>query len=123
MGKQEGAGRPEITIDWDEVESLVKAGCSGIEVSAQFGIHHDTLYDRCVKEKKMSWSDYSAKMKAKGDILLHQKQFEVALEGDKTMLVWLGKQRLAQRDKFDYDHTTGGEKIGVIVLPQKEDKK
>lgn len=31
--------------------------------------------------------------------MLRAKQFEVALGGDKTMLIWLGKQRLGQSEK------------------------
>lgn len=32
---------------------------------------------------------------------LRRKQFEVAMAGNVPMLIWLGKQRLGQRDKMD----------------------
>lgn len=114
MGKQPGAGRPEITIDWEKVNKLLQAGCKGTEVAANIGIHADTLYIQCEKKFGVNFTDYSAKQRGNGDSLLRTKQFSVALKGDKTMLVWLGKQRLAQRDKFDHDHTTGGEKIQTV---------
>lgn len=32
---------------------------------------------------------------------LRRKQIEMALKGDRTMLIWLGKQRLGQKDKHE----------------------
>lgn len=39
--------------------------------------------------------------KANGRISLRRKQFELAMKGDRTMLVWLGKNMLGQSDKVD----------------------
>lgn len=94
------AGRPYITIDWKVVDSLLEAGCKGYGISAYIGIHHDTLYDRCVKEKGMSFSDYSAKMRAKGDSMLEVAQFKNAMNGNTSMQIWLGKQRLGQKEQI-----------------------
>lgn len=53
---------------------------------------------------KMQWQEYLQQCKASGDSLLREKQFEVAMNGDKTMLVWLGKQRLNQTEKQTIQH-------------------
>jgi len=45
----------------------------------------------------------------------------VAMSGDKTMLVWLGKQRLGQTEKQQTDVTTGGEKLQIVL--SKDDQK
>ena len=89
---------PHINIDWDKVDRLLEAGCNGEQVAARFGIHADTLYRRTEKDKGVSFAAYQRQKRANGDSLLAQKQMEVAMKGDKTMLLWLGKQRLGQRD-------------------------
>jgi hypothetical protein len=102
---KEKSGRPRIFIDWEKVKNLLLADCTGVEIAGYFGVHPDTLYDRCVMENNISFSDYSHQYKHKGDSLLRATQFEAAIKDkDKTMLVWLGKQRLGQRDRHDVNH-------------------
>ena len=96
-------GRPKYVIDWSLVDELLEADCEGTEVAAYLGIAADTLYDRCVKENGVIFSAYLREKKAKGNTTLKQKQYETAMDGDKTMLIWLGKNRLNQRDKLDHD--------------------
>ena len=114
------AGRAEITIDWKQVENLLMAGCSGAEIAASLGMHPETLYDRVVKEFKISFTDYSYKYKQKGDSLLKAKQFESAIK-DKNipMQIWLGKQRLGQKDKTDLE-VNSVSKVHIEV-PKKPD--
>ena len=95
-------GRPVIPIDWKVVENLLQADCSGSQIASYLGISDDTLYGRVQKEKGMIFSAYSLIFKQKGDSLLKVKQFESAIS-DKNiaMQIWLGKQRLGQRDKSE----------------------
>lgn len=97
-------------IDFKIVDKLLEAGCLGTEIAGYFGVHEDTLYLRTQSEKKMTFTQYSAQKRSKGDSFLRSKQFEIALLGDKTMLVWLGKTRLGQREMNDLtelkDHIT-----------------
>lgn len=47
--------------------------------------------------------------------LLHQRQFGAAMAGDRTMLVWLGKQKLGQMDRMATEHSgPGGQPIEVM---------
>ena len=108
---KKSVGRPQVKIDWKKVNKLMEAGCSGGEISGHLGIHSDTLYRRCVTDNGAEFSEYIKQFKAKGDTLLRKKQFELALEGDKSMLIWLGKNRLGQSDKAAVDHTSMGEAI------------
>lgn len=93
--------RPSKEIDWNKVDRYLQAQCDGTGIAALLGIHPDTLYLRCQAEKKMGFSEYSALKRGEGKELLRAKQFAVAMEGDKTMLVWLGKQYLNQKDKSE----------------------
>jgi len=101
--------RPKANIDWKIVDSLLEASCEGTEIAAYLGIDNDTLYKRCKLDNKMGFSEYLQQKKAKGDTLLKTKQFKVAMDGDKAMLIWLGKQRLNQRDKHELNHKNNGE--------------
>lgn len=94
-------GRKKAVIDWRRVDKLLEAGCNGVEISANLGIHSNTLYERCKVDNKCDFSDYAATKRASGDSLLRTAQFKAAMAGDKSMLIWLGKQRLNQTDKKD----------------------
>jgi hypothetical protein len=97
-------GRPKTNIDWNKVNGYLQAQCDGVGIAGLLGIHPNTLYRLCEEKYKISFSEYSAQKKAEGKELLRAKQFQVAMEGDKTMLVWLGKQYAGQRDKIDNEH-------------------
>lgn len=96
-------GRLEYPINWEKVDELLTAGCTGGEIAAHFGIHPETLYDRTAKKYNKPFSEYSYEMRQKGDSLLRQAQFDKALgrnkDADNTMMVWLGKNRLKQSDQ------------------------
>ena len=97
--------RPKVNIDWNTVDKLLEADCEGTEIAAQLGINPLTLYKRCEQDNKLSFSKYLQEKKASGNSLLKAKQFSIAMSGDKTMLIWLGKQRLGQKEKQDISHT------------------
>lgn len=92
-------GRPQVKIDWDKVNSLLVAGCSGAEICGYLGIGESALFTHCQAEKGMLFSNYARQFYQKGDSILRAKQFEKASKGDNSMLIWLGKNRLKQRDK------------------------
>ena len=47
---------------------------------------------------------------------------ELAMEGNVTMLIWLGKQRLGQRDRLDTEHSgSEGGPIPVIIMPSADE--
>lgn len=95
----------KVVIDWDRVSDLLRAGCSGVGISGLLGIHENTLYLRCQKELRMDFVALRQQKVAEGNSLLEEKQFKAAMEGDRTMLIWLGKQRLNQTDKSDSTQT------------------
>ncbi len=92
-------GRPLIAIDWNIVEKELMAGASGTQIAAGLGVCPDTLYDRCYTENGVNFSQYSAEKKSKGERLIHAAQYNLAVnKGNATMLIWLGKQRLGQKE-------------------------
>lgn len=95
-------GRQVKPIDWDLVDELLLSGCPGTEIAPHFDMHVHTFYDRVLIEKGVLFTEYSIEKRSKGDSLLRNVQFNKALgisdKGDNTMLVWLGKNRLNQRE-------------------------
>lgn len=93
------SGFQRIELDWKKIDFLIEAGCSGYEIAAQLGVHHDTVYNRLAEHYGESFSDYSAKKRSKGDANIKVVQYQKALKGDNHMLIWLGKNRLKQKDR------------------------
>jgi len=91
-------GRKVIPIDWSVVDKCLMTGSSGVQTAAFIGITDETLYNRCRKEHGVDFSIYLLKQKQKGNSLLLGKQYQVAMGGNVTMLIWLGKQRIGQTD-------------------------
>jgi len=94
-------GRTKIMIDWRRVSRYLQAQCNGVGIAGILGIDDKTLYRRCLEDNKITFAEFSATKKAEGRELLKAKQFDTAMSGDRTMLVWLGKQLLGQRDQVE----------------------
>ncbi len=96
-------GRPRAEIDWKVVDDLLISGCSGREVAAYIGLNPQTIYENCVHKFGISFSEYSTQKYSKGDSILRAQQYAKALgktdKGDNTLLIWLGKNRLKQRER------------------------
>lgn len=90
--------RPEKPIDWDKVDQLLMAGCHGTEIASYFNMHPNTFYTKLETNYKCGFTEFSALKKSHGDALLRNVQFEKALDKDNTMMIWLGKQRLGQKE-------------------------
>lgn len=63
------------------------------EVDAAFGVTvpHDG--------NRLSFHDAFAAFSAGGRVSIRRKQYELAMDGDRAMLTWLGKQYLGQSDQ------------------------
>ena len=119
--------RPKSVIDWKKVNRMLEEGCLGTEVAAYLGVTPETFYDRVKDKFGICFSQYMQEKKSAGDSFLRSKQFQIALEGDKTMLIWLGKQRLKQREPKDNisekDAQLIVKAISYAELAKKEDDK
>ena len=91
--------RPRKTVDEAKIIELASKGHTLKGIAAFCGISYDTLHRRfaasCEKGEELC------------NDALRVKQIERALAGSDTMLIWLGKQRLGQRDKQELTGTGG----------------
>ena len=90
--------RPEKPIDWELVDKLLLAGCNGTQICPYFNMHYNTFYNRFQDHHGIGFSDYQCIKRSQGDSMLLTAQFDKAVSGDNTMLVWLGKNRLEQKE-------------------------
>jgi hypothetical protein len=119
-------GRKKIEVNWVKVESMAMAGANGKQIAAALGIHYDTLVTACKRDNNSLFSDYLQTKREKGNNLLLAKQYDLAMNGDRGMLIWLGKQRLNQSDKKEITQENIGQLVEVhfdtpeIKLPTSE---
>ena len=92
-------GRPQKPIDWEQVDKLCAIQCTGEEIASFIGVNYDTLNNRCGEEKGVAFSEYFEQKRGMGKIALRRRQYQKAVGGNTTMLIWLGKQYLGQKDQ------------------------
>lgn len=92
-------GRDKKIIPPEDVYKLAQLGCKNHEISAWFGIDENTLT-----------YNFSAELTKGRESLkqsLRQAQIRLALSGNATMLIWLGKNILGQSENpLDSDANT-----------------
>jgi len=120
---KKGAGRPQKEIDWDIVYRCLEAGCNGVQVAAYVGVHADTLYHAVKRKFDMNFSDFSAQYSSKGEVMLGLKQFQEAMKGDRGMLIWLGKQRLGQKENHAHqvEHSGTMTQLRIVHFGDSDD--
>lgn len=98
MSEPKKTGRPRKEVDWDKVDKMCAIHCTGEEQASLLDMSYDTLERRCREEKGVSFAEYFKQKAADGKMSLRRKQFTTAMDGNTTMLVWLGKNWLGQSD-------------------------
>jgi len=86
-------GRPKKKLDYDLIARLSSIQCTQEEIALTLGVCRETL-ERDAEFCRI----YKTKIN-EGKASLRRMQWQAANDGDKTMLVWLGKQYLSQSDK------------------------
>jgi hypothetical protein len=84
---------------WDQLDALI-IWASQEYCAEKLGISVDSLA-RKLKEKGYGFAEYKRKRQEPMRINLLKKQYDVAMSGNVSMLIWLGKQHLGQSDKAE----------------------
>ena len=82
--------RPRKKIDKEKLKQLAAIGLSSGEMAAVLDCSIDTLERRYMAVMETGRQMRNASLK--------RKQYELATNGNATMLIWLGKQYLGQQD-------------------------
>lgn len=101
--KELKAGRHKIEFDLEILKGLAEIQCTYQEIAAVFNVSTETI------ERRMKNDTVFCALVKKGyetgKTSLRRKQYEKAIGGNTTMLIWLGKQYLGQTDKQDVNAT------------------
>jgi len=85
-----GRGANRKVVPPDDVYKLAALGCTIEEICEWFQVKPDTL--------KYNFAEYIAKGRADLKHRLRRAQIKTALDGNATLLIWLGKNILGQSD-------------------------
>ena len=84
--------RPRKGIDLELVEKLAVMHCTNTEIASVVGCDVTLL-------SKPRYIDAIQRGKDRGKMTLRRKQYEMAMNGNCVMLIWLGKQILGQMER------------------------
>lgn len=98
MAEQNKGGRPKIDLDLEQLADYVSIFCTKEECAKLMGCSEDTIDRRLKEETGEGFAAFFEKHSADGKSSLRRAQLKAARNGNATMLVWLGKQYLGQKD-------------------------
>jgi len=90
-----------VELDWKLLDSILMFKASLEDCADICGCSSRTITRNIEKEKGMTFSEYRTRKMAKVRTNLASKQYQVAMSGNVSMLIWLGKQWLGQKDKHE----------------------
>lgn len=94
-------GRPRKEVDFRMLDELCQIHCTAEEICAILDLDMETLNKRIREQTGRTFKAYFDRASAGGRASLRRKQFEMALDGDRMLLMWLGKQVLNQSEKSE----------------------
>ena len=86
-------GAPNKVLNAGMIQIMAMKGLTQEDIAAVLGCSADTIY--------RNYAGAFAIGRQKCMSSLRRKQFEMAMKGDRTMLVWLGKNLLGQKDRHE----------------------
>ncbi|MDD4817316.1 MAG: hypothetical protein PHI85_05040 [Victivallaceae bacterium] len=90
-------GRPRKELDYTLIKKLASLHCTQDEIASVLEVSTRTL----LRDEK--FCQLYKNGLDNGRIALRRSQFKKALSGDTSMLIWLGKQLLGQKDHIKND--------------------
>jgi AraC-like DNA-binding protein len=108
-------GRPKISVDFETIDKLMAIQCTGEEIASVLNVSYDTLEKRIKEEYGLSFTEYFSQKSGVGRASLRRRQFQLAESGNPTMLVWLGKQWLNQKDRSEIDTNYQTDKLDMLI--------
>lgn len=116
MDEPNTGGRPRKEIDIEELIRAVEIHCTREECAHLFDMDEDTLTTRIQEHGYEGFSAFYKRHQSEGKRSLRRAQWEAAVEDKQpTMLVWLGKQYLGQKDTQYIAGTEGSPPLNVTV--------
>lgn len=112
-------GRPATEIDWEKFDYMCFLQCTLTEIAALHGVTIDTIHARVKATWGMSFSEYYEMHAARSQRAIRQAQLKAALNGNSALLIWLGKQKLGQKEKQEITGVDGAPIKTELVVERK----
>ena len=100
MGKRGPQKKP---VDSDRLLALAQIHCTHEEIAAVMGMSLRTFQERLEEHPELH--AIIDKGRDEGKASLRRAQWKSALSGDRTMMIWLGKNHLGQSDIQKIEHS------------------
>jgi len=117
-------GRPKIEFDekdWKLIDVACQYKHSEQGIADLLDCSLDTLVRRIKEQYGCTFAQYRNKRIAKTKHSLFGKQVEVAMNGNVSMLIWLGKNYLGQSDKSEVKTEVDQDKPFIVNFTRKGD--
>ena len=113
-------GRPSKSVKLSQIQGLASIGCTQLEMAAICGMNKDTF--TILKKNNPIIKEIIDAGRAEGKGSLRRKQHHVAMQGDPSMLRWLGKNRLKQSDRIQaHIETSAGDTLRRALMGESDD--
>lgn len=112
QGNKRGPKGPSKLLsdnDFQRLLNMVRIQCTQTEICSILGMSDTTLNRRLQERGYENFLDLYKRHNDEGRMSLRRMQWQAAENGNSTMLVWLGKQYLGQKDK--QEQTISGEHV------------
>lgn len=100
--KGEG-GRPRIEwdeADWRKFDLMCKVDVTKMDIAEAFGCSTESIARIVQRERGMTFGSYKTQKAGYARAEILHKQMDLAMNGNPTMLIWLGKNLCGQTDKL-----------------------
>lgn len=91
----------KVNIDWKTLDALLQFKVTLKFCAEYLGVSIDSIQRRCKEEKLMTFEEYHQSKLARTATKLQQKAIEMALGGDRTMLIFCLKNLAGWADKVE----------------------
>lgn len=95
-------GRPRKEINKDMFEILCGSFCTLAEIAGRFGVCDDSVEAWCKKTYGEKFSVVFKRYSSSGRASLRAKAFQMAMAGDRTMLIFLLKVYVGLREEINH---------------------
>ncbi len=101
-------GRHRKEVDLEKVENMASFACTQEEIALECGFERTLFHSR--RDVREAYTNGFNKAKTR----LRVAQFKAATAGNTTMMIWLGRQYLGQKESFDAE-IKAEDKVTVVI--------
>lgn len=107
----------KIDLNWAVLDALLQFKVTLKFVAHELGVHERTVQRHIEAEKGMTFEQYHEMKLNRTGVKLQQKAIEMALQGDRTMMIFCLKNLAGWADKLETQHDVSEEaKQGIKLV-------